>query len=343
MRPTPFALLTLAIFAISSFCQAANFVVVTSESARDQPLVDYLQNYLGHSVTVGAYAELDVTQSDVDALNAADMVIITRNTNSGNYATNATEVAAWDSLTVPVLLGNSYISRTSRWMWVDTDAIQVDYNGDISDPIGTTETHPLFSNLDVDMGDLISSPPISGIAKYDWTSSADIPDGTTLLGSGEIIGVRNNPTTPNIIIASYEAGSVTGSGNTLGGNRYFYALPEDLVNFRNSGLPILNNILSQEFPVLNGDVNLDGQVTLDDFNLIRDNFGNAATMRSVGDLNADGTVNFADFNQWKNAAGPALAAQASWSAVPEPGAMSLFLLGMIGMVARRWGSVKHKG
>ena len=69
-----------------------------------------------------------------------------------------------------------------------------------------------------------------------------------------------------------------------------------------------------------GDVNLDGQVNLEDFDPIRDEF--LATAMSRADVNHDMVIDFTDFGLWKvNSQAPA-GAQA---VVPEPGS---FLLGM---------------
>lgn len=84
-----------------------------------------------------------------------------------------------------------------------------------------------------------------------------------------------------------------------------------------------------------GDVNNDGVANLSDFNLLRDNFGDTVYLRRLGDLNQDRVVNHLDFNLWKNSVSPALAAQASWTAVPEPSSVVLLGAGALGLVALR--------
>jgi hypothetical protein len=71
--------------------------------------------------------------------------------------------------------------------------------------------------------------------------------------------------------------------------------------------------------IVPGDVNGDGQVLLNDYEIIRDNFRQSVTSRISGDLNSDGLVTFLDFLEWRNNATPAaLAAFNALSAVPEP-------------------------
>ncbi len=233
---TPFFLIALC---LAGAAPAASVVVVTGDAVRDGDLVSHLQS-LGHTVATGGYATIESNPADVATLNAADLVIVTRNTNSGNYADGTLEVAAWDSLTTPVVLGNAYIARNNRWSYVNTDLIQVDYGNDLSAPPGTATVHPLFSGL---IGNTIADPAISGLEKYSFSSSSDIPDGGTVMGDGMTIAVRNNINFQNVIVASWEAGGTTGSGNTLGDARYFYALPEDFSNFTSNGVQLLDNIV----------------------------------------------------------------------------------------------------
>ncbi len=229
---------------LTGLSHGASIILVTQDEVRDADLVNHLTS-LGHSVSTGSYATLDTNAGDVAALNAADLVMVSRNTNSGDYASNADEVAAWDALATTVLLGNSYISRSNRWNWIGTEAIQTDYGLDISAPPGTTEVHPFFDGL---TPGTIGDPAISGMDKYNFSTSSDLPDGGSVLGDGLTIGVRNNASFQNVVVASWAAGEVTGSGNPLGNDRYFYATPEDFSNYTANGVLLLNNIVATAIP-----------------------------------------------------------------------------------------------
>jgi hypothetical protein len=93
-------------------------------------------------------------------------------------------------------------------------------------------------------------------------------------------------------------------------------------------------------PLLPGDVNNDGFVTIDDFNIIRDNFRKSPRSRSQGDLTSDGLVSLPDFKQWKGAfagSGASLAGMdLSFLSVPEPSSIVLMLLVVSGMVGCRF-------
>jgi hypothetical protein len=92
-------------------------------------------------------------------------------------------------------------------------------------------------------------------------------------------------------------------------------------------------------PQMPGDVNGDGFVTIDDFNIIRDNFRKSPRSRSQGDLTSDGLVSLPDFKQWKGAfagSGASLAGMdLSFLSVPEPSSIVLMLLVVSGMVGCR--------
>lgn len=229
--------------------QAASIILVTNAPATEAPLIEHLTGTLGHTVTTGTYSALDTNATQVAELNAADLVIISRNGNSGDYANNASEIAAWDAITTPLLLGNGFVARANRWNWVGPNLapdMQENYGFDISAPTGTMSIHPFFAGALPNEDHLnggAGSPPISGLAKYRPSSSTDIPNGGTALGDGLVIGVRNNASFQNVYLASWAEGELTGSGNLLGSKRVFYALPENFSNFQPAGITILNNVV----------------------------------------------------------------------------------------------------
>jgi hypothetical protein len=75
----------------------------------------------GYSVdNSDSYVDLD--DAKIAALNAADLIIVSRNSNSGDYA-NGDEVAQWNAITTPIILSSTHIVRSSRWKWVDSTSI----------------------------------------------------------------------------------------------------------------------------------------------------------------------------------------------------------------------------
>lgn len=76
-----------------------------------------------------------------------------------------------------------------------------------------------------------------------------------------------------------------------------------------------------------GDVDLDGVVDLEDFDVIRLNFYEGTT-REDGDLNFDGLVTEADFRIWKDAYGAGAP-----NSVPEPSSLVLLVGASLGVAA----------
>jgi hypothetical protein len=72
-------------------------------------------------------------------------------------------------------------------------------------------------------------------------------------------------------------------------------------------------------PPVPGDVNGDRMVQLNDYNIIKANFGMDVASRELGDVTGDGVVNLLDFGQWKdNFPLPGSASGSAAAQVPEP-------------------------
>jgi hypothetical protein len=91
--------------------------------------------------------------------------------------------------------------------------------------------------------------------------------------------------------------------------------------------------------IIPGDVNGDGFVTIDDFNVIKDNFRQSPRGRTQGDLTGDGLVSLPDFTQWKGAftgsGGSITGLDLSFVSVPEPSTISLLVLVSCMLTGRR--------
>jgi hypothetical protein len=85
---------------------------------------------------------------------------------------------------------------------------------------------------------------------------------------------------------------------------------------------------SQQF--LPGDANRNGAVDINDFIVISNNFSKVPSAPGLdGDVFVDNVVNQKDFRLWKDAVGPAVAAQAAGDfAVPEPSLLTLLGMGI---------------
>lgn len=107
----------LVFAALSPLAQAANIVWVSDQALNqnnilaDQGFVDLLTN-AGHNVTRSV-----AVNPDVNALNAADLVILGRSVGSGAFD-SADETNIWNvQVTRPLLATNSYLTRQNRLGW----------------------------------------------------------------------------------------------------------------------------------------------------------------------------------------------------------------------------------
>jgi hypothetical protein len=147
----------------------------------DQAWIDLLEAN-GYTVDLSFRNQEGRTLDDdkIAALNAADLIIVSRNSNSGDYASDATEVAQWNSITTPLILEAMHISRNSRWLWVDTTTLV-----NLSDStINIIEPgHPIFAG--VQNGAQIND---GDVGPTTFVDISDLGNGTllaTVEGSGE--------------------------------------------------------------------------------------------------------------------------------------------------------------
>ena len=108
--------------------QAAHIVVVSENIdgdldrlEDDYELIDWLVAE-GHSVDVRRNTWEHLDDQRITELNAADLIIVSRTTNSGLYM-HGSEPTQWNSLTTPLLLMNPYFTRTIRWNWINYDMV----------------------------------------------------------------------------------------------------------------------------------------------------------------------------------------------------------------------------
>jgi hypothetical protein len=76
----------------------------------------------GHTVDYqpGNWTELD--DAKIGALNAADLVIISRASNSGDYD-DGEEPTQWNSIMTPMIVSSTHLTRSSRWKLLDSTSL----------------------------------------------------------------------------------------------------------------------------------------------------------------------------------------------------------------------------
>ncbi len=215
----------------------------------DQEWIDWLTAE-GYPLDVQRNNWMVLDTGKIEALNSADLVIISRATNSGNYDEEG-EADQWNSITAPMLSTNVYLARSSRWLWMDTTAyirevgsppleavdaehavffgVPLDENNQVvayDDTIGSGDT--TFMNfLDVGNGSLIAT-----VAGEEWTAIAEWDEGVEYYdGADQFAGGRRllfSSGTQEVDATPQGALNLTADGRKMFLNAVRYMLGESL-------------------------------------------------------------------------------------------------------------------
>jgi hypothetical protein len=138
----------------------------------DQAWVDLLSAQ-GYDVDLSFRNKEGRTLDDakIAALNAADLIIISRDTDSGNYD-DGQEVAQWNSVTVPILMQVAQIAQSSRWRWINIGTTNN------AKPIlqAVATTHPIFNGVTLDASNQVDAITTN----VSFVSTADVGNGTLI-------------------------------------------------------------------------------------------------------------------------------------------------------------------
>ncbi|HUT46450.1 MAG TPA: PA14 domain-containing protein, partial [Sedimentisphaerales bacterium] len=214
------------VFCLASSLSAANIIWVSDWYDErvdgvpdDYAWIDFLEaqgytvdNQPAASSGNGYWRTLD--NDKIAVLNAADLVIISKNSNSGDYANDVTEVTQWNSITSPMILLTAHFTRNTRWEWINSTAMMED--GSTPTLEAAEPQHPIFNNVNLSAQnrvDVYDQSVGSGIVSFN--SVIDMGNGTLIARP-----VGQNWT----IIAEWKAGVAfyTGTSQVPAGNRLFF-------------------------------------------------------------------------------------------------------------------------
>ena len=170
--------------AISYMLGGAQIVLVTEEADADadgawddQNLANWLVAQ-GHFVDVQRGTLMELDAGEVDLLNAADLVIVSRSTNSGNYDDDD-EPTQWNSITAPLIQMSAYLVRNSRWKWMDSGSATNDSGSpamQVLDP-----SHPIFAGVTLDPNNVVEAVDASvGAGITSFVGALDAGNGVLL-------------------------------------------------------------------------------------------------------------------------------------------------------------------
>ena len=217
----------------------------------DQMWMDILASY-GHNVysNPGTWTELD--PNEIELLNNADLVIFSRNSNSGGYAGDTTEVTAWNSITSPMILMNAYLLRNNRWRWMNTSTMggietagqSTYYPASVAMEVVTPD-HQIFTGIKLDENNqFYPLDPNADSGNFSIIGSGDVGNGTLIAKPADRDWA---------FIAEWQTGVETypGSGQTPADKRLYFASGAQAVtdgyggayNLTEEGLKLYMNIV----------------------------------------------------------------------------------------------------
>ncbi|MHC4629951.1 MAG: discoidin domain-containing protein [Planctomycetota bacterium] len=188
-------------------------IVVTDNPANEAGLEPFLKSLLGIDISVEIedekYRTLDATKRA--NLEAADLIIVSRQTNSGDY-NDGSERALWNGLATPILLHSAYLSRDSRWRWLQGN--QHDADG-LTHVAVVDESNMIFNGVNIVDGQVQIFPTPIDNTDVSAQDSA---------GNGTKIATPAGST--DVMIASWDAGVeyYPGSGEIAGGPRISFLM-----------------------------------------------------------------------------------------------------------------------
>jgi hypothetical protein len=237
------------VFGLATSVPAAKIIWVsdnknpTNNIPADQGWVDLLSaqghtvDYTNVTVNTGYWNNIDTDSAKLAALNAADLIIVSRDLNSGSYANNATEITRWNTdIKKPVMLMVAHVARnTDRWRWVQ--GTQADATPTLQ---AVNTTHPIFNGVTLNANNQVSI--LTGICSISNATSA---------GNGILIATRADNS--NVWIVEWPKGTeyYSGSGYTAGARRMLFcgggtaaSGPDGSNNFNNEGQTMFLNAVN---------------------------------------------------------------------------------------------------
>jgi len=198
-----------------SSVDAANIIWVSDNKESDdtdQGWIDLLAAQ-GYTVDLSFRNQEGRTLDDdkIAALNAVDLIIVSRDTNSSSYD-DGDEPTQWNSVTTPLILQMALIYRSSRWGWMDSTST----SRTTADLLAVLPDHPVFTGVALDANNRVNI----------LTAESNVGDNNVdPTNNYTLIATRSDSGADGVWIAEWEPGVefYPGSGQFAGGPRMWFA------------------------------------------------------------------------------------------------------------------------
>jgi hypothetical protein len=236
--------------ALASTVQAADIVLVNEAYDTDvdgvqddQGLIDFLVAE-GHNVDVQPGIWMDLDPDEIALLDAADLVIVSRSTNSGNYA-DGEEPTQWNSVTTPLIQMSAYLVRSSRWKWMDTGSATNNSGSPAMEVLDLN--HPIFTGVVLDANNVVEAVDAGvGAGETSFAGTLDAGNGTLLakaVAEAELAWIAEWEAG----VEFYEgAGQIPAAKRMMfcGGTQEVGATPQGAWNFTGVGAQVFRNAIN---------------------------------------------------------------------------------------------------
>lgn len=268
----------------------------------------------GHNIIEhAAFEDLDVNPAGLDVLNSADLVIFSRDTNSGDY-NEPDEQEAWaEGVTVPMLVMTPFTIRNNRWDFTESSAIQEMDDG-VDVLIALEPEHPLFAGVLDENNEAIVWDEDAPFLGPDGLEADSIDflnifaDDDNRVGNGQVLAVEGSTDVPWIIYWEADSEYYDNSLWTAPAPRLYYSVgsDDDPYSWGEKNItPAGDQIFLNAIAWLTGDAggvpgDFDGSGALDvaDINALTTETAKGMAAAGSFDLTGDGNVDTADINAW---------------------------------------------
>lgn len=265
---------TALLYLLPALACAEDILLVSNNNTNSQALFDFLVAE-GHNVARDARGDGPLANDSSDF----DLVVVARATNSGDYANNAAEVTAWNTLPIPIICCNAYLYRNNRWKWMTGDTLATATTAGIDSPY-LIPGHAFVQGLTAPETVIFDPPPP--------TATGSLAE---LVAGAVVISTRDGGTNQGLFVLP--SGSVLNDGITISAPRIGYTIghSNQFAAINENGKQILRNIIADVGTP--ADQDLDGMT--DSYELANTDPPSPIDLVPGEDDDADGLTNLQEF------------------------------------------------